>query len=77
MIKRMFDMVASTVALILLSSLLFIIALLVRMRIGSPILFQQVRPGLHGRPFVIYKFRTMTDPQITQIDADYKKERKK
>ena len=38
-----------------------LIGILVRMKIGSPVLFKQVRPGLHGRPFTIYKFRTMTD----------------
>jgi sugar transferase EpsL len=40
---------------------MMIIAIMVRMKIGSPVLFRQVRPGLRGRPFVIYKFRTMTD----------------
>ena len=45
----------------LLSPLMLIIALLVRFKIGSPVLFRQVRPGLHGKPFTLYKFRTMTD----------------
>ena len=40
---------------------MLIIALLVRFKIGSPVLFRQVRPGLHGKPFTLYKFRTMTD----------------
>jgi len=44
-----------------LSPVLVLIGILVRFKIGSPVLFRQVRPGLQGRPFIIYKFRTMTD----------------
>ena len=61
--KRLFDLALSIPAFFLLSFLMLIIAVLVRMRIGSPVLFRQVRPGLHGKPFTIYKFRTMTDKQ--------------
>ena len=60
-IKRAFDFGASLLALILLSPLLALIASLVRLQLGSPILFRQQRPGLCGNPFIIYKFRTMTD----------------
>lgn len=59
--KRLFDL---TVTLLLLPILLLgmaILALLVRLRLGSPILFTQERPGLHGKPFTLRKFRTMTD----------------
>jgi len=59
--KRLFDLALSIPAFFLLSFLMLIIALLVRMKIGSPVLFRQMRPGLYGRPFSIYKFRTMTD----------------
>ncbi len=59
--KRGIDVVASAAALVLLSPALAAIALAVRMRCGSPVLFRQVRPGLHGRPFEMVKFRTMTD----------------
>jgi sugar transferase EpsL len=59
--KRAFDVVMSLVALVVLSPLLAVIALLVRARMGSPVLFRQSRPGLHGRPFTLVKFRTMTD----------------
>ncbi len=59
--KRLFDLVLSLVLLLSLSPLIAFVALLVRLWLGSPILFRQVRPGLHGRPFEIYKFRTMTD----------------
>ena len=69
-VKRFFDLVLSIPAFFLLSFLMLIIALLVRLKIGSPVIFRQVRPGLRGRPFTIYKFRTMTDPQISQINAD-------
>ena len=60
-IKRLFDLFLGVPGSAILLPFLLIIAILVRKRIGSPILFRQVRPGLHGKPFVIYKFRTMTD----------------
>jgi sugar transferase EpsL len=59
--KRLFDLALALPAMVVLSPLLACIALLVRVKLGSPVLFRQVRPGLGGRPFVIYKFRTMTD----------------
>lgn len=61
MLKRAFDIVAAGAALVLLAPLLAAIAVLVRWRLGRPVLFVQERPGLHGRPFRLYKFRTMTD----------------
>lgn len=66
MTKRAIDVVVSTLALILLSPLLSGIAWLVRVKLGSPVLFRQQRPGQHGRPFTIYKFRTMTDARDGQ-----------
>jgi sugar transferase EpsL len=60
-VKRFFDLALSISAFFLLSFFLLIIAVLVRLKIGSPVLFRQVRPGLRGQPFTIYKFRTMTD----------------
>jgi sugar transferase EpsL len=59
--KRLFDLVLSLFLLLLLSPLIAFVALIVRVWLGSPVLFRQLRPGLHGRPFEIYKFRTMTD----------------
>jgi sugar transferase EpsL len=59
--KRLFDLTVAVPSVMILSPLLILIGFLVRMKIGSPVLFRQVRPGLHGRPFTIYKFRTMTD----------------
>lgn len=61
--KRLFDILASLTALVLLSPVLIAVALLVRVKLGSPILFRQTRPGLHGRPFDILKFRTMLDAE--------------
>ena len=59
--KRIFDLLLTVPALLVLSPLLFIIALMVRIRMGSPVFFRQQRPGLHGKPFMLYKFRTMLD----------------
>jgi lipopolysaccharide/colanic/teichoic acid biosynthesis glycosyltransferase len=53
--------VVSTIVLVVLSPILLLVALLVRFTLGSPILFRQVRPGIHGVPFVLYKLRTMAD----------------
>lgn len=55
------DAVASALILLALSPFLAAIAIMVRERLGSPILFKQTRPGMGGKPFQIYKFRTMTD----------------
>jgi lipopolysaccharide/colanic/teichoic acid biosynthesis glycosyltransferase len=59
--KRLFDFVAATSALLLLSPVIVVVAILVRRRLGSPVLFRQVRPGKDGAPFEMLKFRTMTD----------------
>ena len=59
--KRLFDMLASAAALLLLSPVLLVVAMLVRVKLGAPVLFRQTRPGLHGQPFTLLKFRTMSD----------------
>ena len=59
--KRAFDLVVATSAAVVLSPVIAVVALLVRLRLGSPVIFRQVRPGLEGRPFTIYKFRTMLE----------------
>ncbi len=59
--KRLFDLIFAFLALIVLSPLILLIAILVRIFIGTPLLFKQQRPGYKGRPFFIYKFRTMTN----------------
>lgn len=60
-IKRLLDIVLAAAALIVFSPVLVITALLVRLNLGKPILFQQDRPGLHEKIFRLYKFRTMSD----------------
>lgn len=59
--KRLFDLLASAMGLLLLAVPLSLLAWQVRRKLGSPVLFTQVRPGLHGKPFRMVKFRTMTD----------------
>jgi sugar transferase EpsL len=59
--KRLFDLVFSLLALVILSPVILVTALLVCIFLGTPILFKQKRPGYKGRPFFIYKFRSMKD----------------
>lgn len=59
MSKRAVDLVGALVVLSLLSPVLLLAGVLIRLTTGAPVLFRQTRPGLHGRPFVLYKFRTM------------------
>jgi sugar transferase EpsL len=59
--KRLFDIIFSLLAIFLLFPILLLTALLIRLLIGTPIFFTQQRPGYKGRPFYIYKFRTMTN----------------
>lgn len=65
-LKRIFDICIASAALIALAPLLLVIAALVRLSLGTPVLFRQQRPGLHGKPFILLKFRSMTDA----CDAD-------
>lgn len=58
-LKRILDFTASGILLVMLSPVILAVALLVRLKMGSPVFFCQTRPGLHARPFVMYKFRTM------------------
>ena len=60
-VKRLIDIVLSSLALVILSPLLIILAVLVRIKLGSPVIFRQQRPGYKGRIFGLMKFRTMTD----------------
>lgn len=59
--KRPMDIILSLCAIVVLSPLFILIAILVRVKLGSPVIFKQKRAGLNGKPFTIYKFRTMTD----------------
>ncbi|TQE90934.1 sugar transferase [Ureibacillus terrenus] len=60
-IKRPMDFILSLIAIIVLSPVFLIVALLVRINLGSPVIFKQQRPGLNEKIFTMYKFRTMTD----------------
>ena len=66
MIKRLFDIAAASSALVVLAPVYAVTAYKVKKNLGSPVLFRQVRPGLHGKPFEMLKFRSMKDA----VDAD-------
>lgn len=66
--KRVMDIILASVALVLAGPVLLAIAAVIRVTIGGPVLFRQQRPGLHGKPFMMIKFRTMSDAR----DADGK-----
>lgn len=59
--KRLFDLLVSLSLLLFFLLPITIVAVLVKFKLGSPIIFKQQRPGLHGKPFYLYKFRSMTD----------------
>lgn len=60
-IKRVFDLTVALLLIFLLSPIIIAVALVIRLKLGSPVIFKQQRPGYMGRPFHIYKFRSMTD----------------
>ena len=64
--KRLFDIVLVIPALIVLAPLMVVLALLVRLTLGTPVLFRQSRPGWHNKPFTLYKFRTMLEARNAQ-----------
>lgn len=59
--KRVIDLLLTILLSLFLLPMLFVLVLVIRWRLGSPVLFRQQRPGLHGKSFIIYKFRTMTN----------------
>jgi lipopolysaccharide/colanic/teichoic acid biosynthesis glycosyltransferase len=61
MVKRIIDIGISAIAALLLAPVIAIVAVLIRAKLGGPVLFPQVRPGTNGQPFRMFKFRTMTD----------------
>lgn len=67
MVKRLTDVIIAGSILLVLFPLLVLLAILVKIKLGSPVLFHQVRPGLNGKPFKIFKFRTMLD--VTDSDG--------
>ncbi len=64
--KRLLDLAITIPALVVLTPILLLLALLVRRSMGAPVVFWQQRPGLAGQPFTLYKFRTMTDARDSQ-----------
>ena len=70
--KRLFDLILAVLALPWLLGVMALVALLVRLRLGSPVLFRHQRPGFLGRPFILYKFRTMTESGsgLPELQAD-------
>ncbi|HBH37853.1 MAG TPA: sugar transferase [Curvibacter sp.] len=68
MAKRSMDVLVAGMALVLLALPLLLLGSMVRLKLGSPVLFRQVRPGLYGRPFMMVKFRTMTDERGADDD---------
>ncbi len=60
MLKLIFDTIVALLAIALLSPVFILLAILIRLKLGTPVLFRQVRPGLQGRPFIMIKFRSMT-----------------
>ncbi len=74
-IKRPQDFILSLFALIVLFPVLLLVAILVRMKLGSPVIFSQERPGKDGHIFKLYKFRTMLPPLNGKIDPKYDSER--
>jgi sugar transferase EpsL len=64
-LRRLVDLVGATVLSVVLAPVLAGLALAVRLKMGAPVFFRQLRPGYKGRPFEVYKFRTMTDPVDT------------
>lgn len=67
-LKRPLDFLCALFAMIVLSPVLLVVAVMVRIKLGSPVLFRQERPGLNGRIFKLYKFRTMLPPKDGVID---------
>ncbi len=64
--KRIFDFVIALIALLALAPVILIVAILVWLKIGRPVLFRQIRPGLNGHPFAMYKFRSMSEARDAQ-----------
>ena len=64
--KRCFDLISSIIIFTLAIPILIIVTILVKVKLGSPVIFKQKRPGLNEKPFYLYKFRTMTDQRDSQ-----------
>lgn len=62
--KRVFDLTTSIILIVILAPLFVGVSICVKLDVGSPILFRQIRIGLNGKPFTIYKFRTMSEKKV-------------
>ncbi len=71
-LKRAIDVTAASVGLVVLAPLMICVAAAVRFSLGSPVLFRQPRPGLGGKPFLMYKFRTMLEPTVGCVSTHHK-----
>jgi sugar transferase EpsL len=60
-LKRLFDLIAGLILLVLSAPIMIVLSIVILIRLGQPVFFRQQRPGLQGRPFYLYKFRTMSD----------------
>ena len=69
-VKRILDCILSLVGLIMLSPIFLLLAIFIRVRLGSPVIFQQKRPGKDGKIFVLYKFRTMTRSEERRVGKE-------
>jgi lipopolysaccharide/colanic/teichoic acid biosynthesis glycosyltransferase len=74
-VKRALDVLVSALALVILSPFLLVTAALVMWKLGRPVLFRQERPGIHGRPFTLVKFRTMRDAPVDPTDGSADRDR--
>jgi lipopolysaccharide/colanic/teichoic acid biosynthesis glycosyltransferase len=74
-VKRALDVLVSALALVILSPILLVTAVVVRWKLGRPVLFRQDRPGIHGRPFTLVKFRTMRDTPVDPTDGSADRDR--
>lgn len=75
LIKRFMDFLIAALSIIIFSPLLILLAILVRIKLGGPVIFKQDRPGLNGKVFKLYKFRTMTDAKDENgnlLDDEYR-----
>jgi sugar transferase EpsL len=66
--KRTLDLTGALIALVVFLPVMLVVALTIRLTMGKPILFRQIRPGLYERPFTLFKFRTMVEAQSSSID---------
>jgi lipopolysaccharide/colanic/teichoic acid biosynthesis glycosyltransferase len=73
--KRLIDVIAAALLLVVVSPLMLIVAIGIWLDVGPPVLFRQQRPGLHGRPFTLYKFRTMRGAHAGEPSAESDEQR--